>query len=201
MDESDNKSDHESNEQVLCLQNHFLIAMPALDDGYFSDTVTYICEHNEDGAMGFVINKPMGLSFDELMDALDIDATDDQIATCNEPVLSGGPVQPQQGFVLHNGGERWENTLVLPNDLYLTSSVSILKDISNGKGPDKSCVLLGYAGWSPNQLEDEIAQNAWLTVAASTDMIFDIPIDERSSAAMKKLGIDAASLSSLSGHA
>lgn len=182
------------------LTHHFLIAMPSLADSVFSKTLTYICEHNEQGAIGIVINRPTDLTLAGLLKQLGIPQTDYMIETT--PVFFGGPVQMDCGFVLHHPVGQWQSTLAVNQELGLTTSLDILKAIANAEGPEQVLIALGYAGWAAGQIEHEIAQNAWLTVPASSDVIFNLPLEERLSAAMQLLGInDAANLSNEIGHA
>ena len=181
------------------LTHHFLIAMPAMEDYLFSKTVTYICEHNEQGALGLVINRPMDLSLAGLFKQLGIAS---QESLCSEStVLFGGPVQVDCGFVLHKPVGHWQSTLTINQKLGLTTSLDILKAIANAEGPDQILVALGYAGWAAGQIEHEMAQNAWLSVPATMDIIFDMPSEERLPAAMELLGIDYTRLSNDVGHA
>ena len=181
------------------LTNHFLIAMPNLADPNFFHTVTYICEHGESGAMGLVINRPIGLQLADIFEQLEIEITDPSAHEL--PVYSGGPVQGDRGFVLHDSHSTWDSTLRITDDISITTSMDILQAIASGKGPGKSLVALGYAGWGAGQLEDELAQNAWLNGPARSDIIFERPSDERWQAAANLLGVDLNLLSSDAGHA
>lgn len=181
------------------LTNHFLIAMPGLADPNFFHTVTYICEHNDDGAMGLVINRPMGLKLADIFDQLEIKITQPEIL--EEPVYVGGPVQIDRGFVLHDSGSEWDSTLKITPDLSITTSLDILRAIAIGNGPKNHLVALGYAGWSAGQLEQELAENAWLSGPAETSIIFDDPMDERWRSAARLLGVDLDLLSQDAGHA
>jgi len=179
------------------LKNHFLIAMPGLADSRFSKTVTYICEHNEAGAMGIVINQPASISYSELFSQLELggDIANDQ------PLLLGGPVKKERGFVLHSAEKSWASTMPVSDDISITGSKDILAAIANNQGPSKMLIALGYAGWSGNQLEQEIVENSWLTVPADKQIIFDTPIEERWTSSAKQLGIDLHLLSTQAGHA
>jgi len=185
--------------QSINLTHHFLIAMPAMADTCFSKTLTYICEHNEQGALGIVINRTVDLTLENLFDQLKIPC--DNSVRKGLPVLFGGPVQLDHGFVLHQPAGDWQSTLITNHELGLTTSLDILQAIANGEGPEKILVTLGYAGWAPGQIEHELAQNAWLTVTASPNIIFELSPDERLPAAMRMLGIDFSSLSGEAGHA
>jgi len=181
------------------LTHHFLIAMPTMVDSLFSKTLTYICEHNEQGALGIVINRPTDLTLVNLFKQLGIPQADSLVETT--PVLFGGPVQLDCGFVLHHPVGKWQSTLVVNQEVGLTTSLDILKAIANADGPDQALIALGYAGWTAGQIEHELAQNAWLTVPASSDVIFDLSSEERLPAAMQLLGINYANLSNEIGHA
>ncbi|MGB8337362.1 MAG: YqgE/AlgH family protein [Burkholderiales bacterium] len=181
------------------LTAHFLIAMPAMTDPYFSRTLTYICEHGEQGALGVVVNKPIDLSLQGLFEQIGMDLHQQPYADL--PVYFGGPVQTNQGFVLHQPIGEWQSTLNVAGEVGLTSSKDILEATRDGRGPGKILVSLGYAGWSPGQLEHEIQLNGWLTVKAQPNIIFDLRAEERLPAAMQLLGIDFANLSDQAGHA
>ncbi len=182
-----------------CLRDHFLLAMPSLDEGIFAHSVTYICEHGESGAMGIVINQPLDLSVGEIFEHLQIDARRD---FADVPVLAGGPVQIDHGFVLHrNGSEHWEASLKVTPEITLTTSRDILRAIANDAGPPDHLIALGYAGWSAGQLERELAENSWLTLPANSDIIFSTPTEQRLGAAAAQLGIDMNLISGEAGHA
>ncbi len=181
------------------LTNHFLIAMPRLEDPNFFHTVTYICEHSREGAMGIVINRPMELHLADIFDQLEIQVSSPHIA--EQPVYLGGPVQSDRGFVLHDSSTRWNSTLRVTPEISVTTSLDILEAIAADKGPAKSLVALGYAGWGAGQLESELAQNAWLSGPAESDIIFNRPSQERWQAAADLLGVDLNLLSSDTGHA
>ena len=181
------------------LTHHFLIAMPTMVDTVFSKTLTYICEHNEQGALGIVINRPTDLTLVNLFKQLGIPQTVSQAEAI--PVLFGGPVQLDCGFVLHHPIGNWQSTLVVNKEVGLTTSLDILKAIANAEGPDQVLIAMGYAGWAAGQIEHELAQNAWLTVPATADVLFDLPSEERLPAAMQLLGIHDANISNEVGHA
>ncbi|MGZ0019606.1 YqgE/AlgH family protein [Nitrosomonas sp. wSCUT-2] len=181
------------------LTHHFLIAMPTMVDTVFSKTLTYICEHNEQGALGIVINRPTDLTLVNLFKQLGIPQTISQAEAI--PVLFGGPVQLDCGFVLHHPIGNWQSTLVVNKEVGLTTSLDILKAIANAEGPDQVLIAMGYAGWAAGQIEHELAQNAWLTVPATADVLFDLPSEERLPAAMQLLGIQDANISNEVGHA
>ena len=181
------------------LRNHLLIAMPSMGDPNFEHTVSLICQHDEFGAFGVTINRPLDMTVGELFEQLDIVIDDPYIA--GQYALSGGPVQAEQGFVLHNGGRNWDSTLRISDDLALTSSRDILQDIAHDRGPSHFLLLLGCAGWSPGQLEHEIKENAWLTCASSAPILFEMPYQERWRGAARTLGIDLNLLGVMAGHA
>ena len=185
--------------QQVNLTHHFLIAMPNMADPHFARTLTFICEHNDQGALGVVINRPIDMNLQALLEQVSI--RQDSEALKAVPIHFGGPVQVDRGFVLHSPLGEWQSTLAVSPEIGLTTSKDILQAVARGEGPGKLLVTLGYAGWAPGQLEHELAQNAWLTVKASADVIFDIPAEERLPAAMQLLGIDFASLSEQAGHA
>jgi putative transcriptional regulator len=184
--------------QTLNLTSHFLIAMPAMSDPNFSRTLTFVCEHNERGALGIVVNRPIDVTLEALFRQVEIPLGD--AALGGEPVFFGGPVQFDHGFVLHRPVGAWKSTLPV-GEIGLTTSRDILEAMAVGKGPGEQLVALGYAGWAPGQLEDEIRRNGWLTVAADIDLIFNTPPEERYEAAMQALGVNSANLSEEAGHA
>ncbi|OFZ88857.1 MAG: hypothetical protein A2V78_09685 [Betaproteobacteria bacterium RBG_16_64_18] len=181
------------------LTDHFLIAMPNMADPHFSRTLTYICEHNDQGALGVVINRPIDMTLGALFERLSLALSSEDLG--KTPVFFGGPVQTDRGFVLHQPIGEWQSTLSVQNRVGLTTSKDILESLGHGTGPQKLLVTLGYSGWAPGQLENEISQNAWLTVAARDAVIFDLPVEQRLPAAMGLLGIDFANLSEDAGHA
>ncbi len=189
-----------SHEQIEgSLNNQLLIAMPGMADPNFSSTVTLICEHNADGALGIVINRPTNMSLGGLFEQLELRPTDD--AATRYPVLDGGPVARERGFVLHNPGGHYESSVAVSSDIQLTLSRDILDAIAGGTGPSKSLVALGYAGWEPGQLEAEMLANTWLSVPASPEIIFDVPFSQRWLSAAEILGIDINRMSPHAGHA
>ena len=181
------------------LTHHFLIAMPSMADPRFANTLTYVCEHNDEGALGIVVNKPTEMTLSSLFEQIDV-ALDDE-ALGSAPVHYGGPVQGDRGFVLHRPVGQWQSTLAVDEDVGLTTSKDVLEAVARGNGPKDVIVSLGYAGWSAGQLESEIAQNAWLTVAADPGVLFETPAASRLDAAMQLLGIDFSRLSDDVGHA
>ena len=181
------------------LTDHFLIAMPNMADPYFSKSLTYICEHNDQGALGLVVNRPIDMTLSTLLEQVSIPVT--QHSVQGVPVHFGGPVQVDRGFVLHRPVGSWQSTLAVNSEIGLTTSKDILQAVGRGEGPQHMLITLGYAGWAPGQLEHELAQNAWLTVLARPDVIFDLPHEERLAAAMELLGISFTTLSEGAGHA
>ncbi|KAB8057987.1 MULTISPECIES: YqgE/AlgH family protein [Janthinobacterium] len=187
---------------TLNLANHFLIAMPAMQDPIFGGTVVYVCEHNENGVLGVVINKPTDMTMEVLFDRIDLKlAAGSDTPIINEPIMFGGPVQDDRGFVLHTPGARYSSSLTVTDEIAFTTSIDVLEAVAKGDGPERMLVSIGYSGWSPGQLEDEIGRNGWLTVGASADILFDFPIEQRYVAAIKLLGIDPLMLASEAGHA
>lgn len=181
------------------LKDHFLIAMPSLTEGIFAHSVTYLCEHNEHGAMGIIINRPIGIALSEILEQLDIGEVRNH---GTDPVMAGGPVQTDRGFVLHRTNEKkWESTLSITDEISLTTSRDILDALAHNEGPDRALVALGYAGWGAGQLEQELAANAWLTISADSAILFNTPSEKRFDAAIAKLGIDIAQLAPGAGHA
>jgi len=182
------------------LKNQFLVAMPNMGDPNFDHTVTLICQqNNEMGAFGVTINRPIGLTLGDLFSQLNIKIKDTSLI--NMPALVGGPVQPEQGFVLHDTQKSWESTLAITDNLAITSSRDILLDIAQGDGPEHFLLALGCAGWSPGQLETELQGNTWLTCPADNKIIFDLPYDKRWKKAAESLGFDINLLSDSVGHA
>jgi putative transcriptional regulator len=183
------------------LTHHFLIAMPNMADPRFAHTLTFICEHGPEGAMGLIVNKPTGMTLAALYEQIKIDREALPSALCERDVLFGGPVNMDRGFVLHRPLGQWQSTLAIGEGMGLTTSLDVLEAAARGIGPADMLVSLGYAGWSAGQLEHEIAANAWLTVAADADVLFELPAEARLSAAMRCLGIDYSQLSEGAGHA
>jgi putative transcriptional regulator len=185
------------------LANHFLIAMPAMTDPNFARTLTYLCEHNAEGALGIIVNRPIEMSLGSLFERVGMPlAPGPRQDQYNElPVYFGGPVQTDRGFVLHRPHGDWQSTLTVTDDIGLTSSRDILQTMSEAGEPREVLVSLGYAGWAAGQLEWELSQNAWLTVAADPAIIFALPPEERLPAAMQLLGVDFSNLSEVAGHA
>jgi len=181
------------------LTHHFLIAMPAMQEGFFAGTLTYICEHDENGALGLVVNRPINLTLADMFSQINIPLHQPELARM--PVHVGGPVQVERGFVLHDTMHDWQSTLRINDRLAMTTSKDILESIAGGTGPDNLLVTLGYAGWEPGQLEHEINENIWLTVPASERILFGMPAEERLAAAMDLLGVNYSMLVEDAGHA
>lgn len=181
------------------LKHHFLIAMPHMADRNFAQTVTYLVEHNEQGAMGLVINRASGLNLADVLEQLRPDA--EPSAHCQTlPIYTGGPVQTDRGFVLHPADHHYQATLNL-GELALSTSQDVLFAIADGKGPQRHLIALGYAGWEAGQLESELADNAWLTCPADPSILFDTPCEHRLAAAAEQLGINLSLLTAQAGHA
>ncbi|CAL1329065.1 YqgE/AlgH family protein [Candidatus Providencia siddallii] len=185
------------------LQNHFLIAMPSLLDPYFEQSVVYICKHNEKGAMGLIINKSIeNFSVSNMLKKLEIRISYNiNIRNLEKPVIAGGPVAEEHGFILHTPITGFASSLHLNDEIMVTTSKDILELLGTEQHPVNSLVTLGYSSWEPGQLEKEIMENCWLTVEADTQLIFDTPINERWKAAAKLLGINISTMSIQFGHA
>ncbi len=190
------------------LTHHFLIAMPQLHASHFAQTITYVIEHSSEGTLGLVINNQSEVTLKDLLEHLNLNDSDTDTTAINlcahktDLIYNGGPVQTDRGFILHRDGSQWESTLTIANEINLTSSKDILAAIQNNQGPDEFLIALGYAGWSAGQLEQEVAQNAWLTVKANPDIIFKTPVEQRWQQAALALGILDMNLMSLpAGHA
>ncbi len=181
------------------LTNQFLIAMPALADPNFHRTVTLMCAHNEEGAMGIVINRPLDLTLGEVLGHMDIHTEDPAVREMT--VLQGGPVQRERGFVIHTPAGDWDAVLRVGDDIGIATSRDILDAVAAGRGPARALVALGYAGWGAGQLEREVQENAWLSGPADTSIIFDVPYELRWESAARLLGIDPNLLAGEAGHA
>ena len=180
------------------LKHHFLIAMPSMADPHFAHSLTYVCEHNPEGALGIVVNKPIDMTLSALFEQIEIPLDDGLLG--DAPVHFGGPVQLDRGFVLHRPLGHWQSTLAVQGDVGLTTSKDVLEAAGRGEGPKDMFVSLGYAGWQAGQLEEELARNAWLTVEADPGVLFDLPAERRLPAAVRLLGIDFSRLSDTAGH-
>jgi putative transcriptional regulator len=181
------------------LANQLLVALPALDDPNFSRSVTLICQHDEDGAMGVVVNRNSEYTLGDVFGQMGIETSDD--ALLGQIVLAGGPVHPERGFVLHDGDRRWDSTLAISDGLYVTTSRDVLEAIASGTGPARATVALGCAGWGAGQLEYELTENTWLTVPADAELLFDTPLEGRWQAAAGRIGVDMMQVADYSGHA
>lgn len=185
--------------QIIDLTDHFLIAMPAMVDSFFAKSLVYVAEHNPRGALGLIVNRPIDMSLGSLLERIDVPLQAEGIA--NLPVLFGGPVQTDRGFVLHRPVGQWQSTLVVNEHVGLTSSRDILQAVALRGQPRDLMVTLGYAGWSAGQIEHELAQNAWLTVPAELRILFELPYEERLPSALELLGISLTNLVDEAGHA
>ncbi|WP_372964171.1 YqgE/AlgH family protein [Marinobacter sp.] len=178
------------------LKHHFLAASPWLSDPRFHGSVIYLCEHSESGALGLMINQPLGIHLGEILEQLDL-----QGGELDLPVFAGGPVQPERGFVLHSPGRKWQNTAQVTDDVLLTTSRDVLESIGQDDGPHEFFVALGYSGWSEGQLEEELGSSAWLTCPANTEVLFRTPVEQRYEAVLRLIGVDLNQLSDSVGHA
>jgi putative transcriptional regulator len=190
------------------LTNHFLIAMPGLQDEVFRRSVVFLCEHSDRGALGLVINKPCDIDLKGLFDKVDLPLM--RVDLTGAPVFLGGPVQTERGFVLHEATftdaakpleSVYASTMVIPGGLEMTTSKDVLEALSTGAGPRRVLVSLGYSAWGEGQLESELSENSWLTVAADPQLIFETPVEERYDKALQLLGLEAWMLSTDAGHA
>jgi len=183
------------------LENQFLVAMPQLEGSYFADTVTYLWKHNEDGAIGIVINKPLQLREVDIFDELKIDyKVEQQQMTIKRQVLSGGPVERDKGFIIHDSLDEWESSINVTPEIKICTSKSILQDIARGKGPKNYLIALGCAGWEAGQLEQEIIKNSWLTVPANPKLIFSQSHSSKLTEAAGILGVNIRQLPQEAGH-
>jgi len=192
-------SSAKDNESNGYLERQMLIAMPGMVDSNFVGSVTLMCQHNEAGAIGITINRLSDFTLGEIFAQLQLDCSDEQVRKL--PVLEGGPVAPDRGFVLHSPQPGYESSMEVSQDIMVTTSRDVLADIAAGSGPDKFVVALGYAGWGGGQLEGEMLANAWLSVTADTDIVFDLPLPNRFNKALERLGIRIDRLHSEAGHA
>jgi putative transcriptional regulator len=185
--------------QVTPLQNQLLIALPTMPDARFARSVTLICQHDEDGAMGIVVNRASEYTLGDVLSQMGLESNDE--ALCAQVVLAGGPMHPERGFVLHDGGLQWDSSLRITEQLTLTTSRDILESIARGDGPEHAIVALGCAGWGAGQLEHELAENSWLNAPADAELLFALPLDARWQAAAGRIGVDFAHLADYAGHA
>ncbi|HEX7386004.1 MAG TPA: YqgE/AlgH family protein [Castellaniella sp.] len=189
------------NRPHIDLSRQFLLAMPGRVSGELANTVIYVCEHTEHGALGLVVNRPTDLTVGDLLQRIDLKLSLEIGPIEKAPVFFGGPVQTDRGFVLHVPQRAYNSSIPLGDDVALTTSRDVLQDVADGHGPEHLLVTLGYAGWGAGQLEDELARNAWLNVLASNVILFDTPADERYDAALAQLGIRSSMLTGDAGHA
>jgi putative transcriptional regulator len=188
--------------EITKLTNHFIIAMPAMLDENFDRTVTYICEHDENGSFGLTINRPTEITLEDIFYQMGLNTFSSKKESFPSPdIYLGGPMQQNRGFILHSPSGNWSSTLKINDNIALTSSRDILEAISNEEGPEQSFIAVGYAGWGPGQLEYEITANAWLSCPADEQILFNTPHDQRWQGAAKLLGVDLGLMSSDSGHA
>lgn len=180
------------------LANQFIVAMPGLFDPVFSHTVTYLCQHNKEGALGIVINRSTDMKLGDIFKQMNIVFT--SLEAAEAPIFAGGPVQQERGFVLHTGGGEWHATLPISEHVALTTSRDILEAIAVGQGPEHYLVALGYAGWSEGQLEKEMISNAWLNTPYGQEILFHTPVSQRWTAAAGQIGIDINKLTTVAGH-
>jgi putative transcriptional regulator len=181
------------------LTSQLLIALPTLADSPFARSVTLICQHDDEGAMGVVVNRPAEYTLGEVFEQMGISSQDASL--CARPVLAGGPVHPERGFVLHDGGRQWDSSLAIANGLSVTTSRDILEAVARGEGPQHVAVALGCAGWGAGQLERELVENSWLTAPSDDDILFAVPLDKRWQAAAARIGVDMSRVTDYSGHA
>lgn len=186
-------------ESSASLVDKCLIATPAIKDPIFSSSLIYMCEHSEKGSMGLVVNHETSQVLEDIFDQLDIECHDESIL--KQPVYIGGPVQLEQGFVLHSSAGRWQNSVEVSKGIHLTSSLDILQDIARGEGPEDYLVILGFSGWASGQLESELQQNSWLTSSCDADLLFHQKAEDKWQIAFDSLGFDISMLSPVSGNA
>lgn len=185
--------------ETTALANQLLIAVPSLADPNFSRAVALICQHDADGAMGLILNRPSEYTLGDVLEQMGIAGGDPILL--GERVLSGGPVHPERGFVLHDGEPRWDSTLQVTDGLYVTTSRDVLEALARGEGPGRVTVVLGCAGWGAGQLEQELADNSWITADHDDDLLFSLPLDDRWEAAAGRIGVDMRRMTDYSGHA
>lgn len=186
-------------EESVSLARHLLVALPVLSDPHFARSVTLLCQHDVDGAMGVVVNRASEYTLGEVLAQMDIASEDEALR--RQVVLSGGPVHPERGFVLHDGDGDWDSTLAIGQGLFLTTSRDVLEAVAAGKGPPRVAVALGCAGWGAGQLEYELAENSWLTVPADAELLFELPLEQRWRAAAGRIGVDMSRMADYSGRA
>jgi putative transcriptional regulator len=182
------------------LENQLLIAMPQLKDPYFSNTVTYLWKHSDEGALGVIINKPLKASLSDIFGELGITCSIDEAPFKQRKVLAGGPVEKEKGFIIHDSIKSWSSSVKVANGLSISTSRELLQDIADGKGPEHYLVVLGCAGWDAGQLESEITANAWLTAPATSELVFSQDYANKADSAAAQLGVDLSQLSPEAGH-
>lgn len=185
-------------DDTIQLANQLLIALPALADPNFARTVALICQHDDDGAMGVLLNRASEYTLGDVLAQMQIETDDESLR--NQIVLAGGPVHPERGFVLHDGGD-WDSTLAIAENLRLTTSRDILEAMARGEGPAQVIVALGCAGWGAGQLEHELGENSWLTAPSDAELLFDLPLEQRWQAAAGRIGVDMTRMADYAGHA
>lgn len=183
----------------VSLAGQLLVAMPRLADPNFFHTVVLVCQHDEGGAMGVIVNRESSYRLGDLLDQMHIVTRDSALA--GQPVLLGGPVNPESGFVLHDDGSTWGASLAVRDSLVLTSSRDVLEAMARGEGPPRALLALGYAGWAAGQLEQELIEDSWLVVPADVELLFDLALEQRWQAAAARLGVDPSRVADYSGHA
>jgi len=179
--------------------NQLLIALPSLADPNFARSVALICQHDDEGAMGVVVNRPSEYTLGDVFDQMGIQTAD--AALSSQLVLAGGPVHPERGFVLHDGDHEWDSSLAIGDGLFVTTSRDVLEAMARGEGPGRVTVALGCAGWGAGQLEYELTENSWLTAPADAELLFDVPLEARWQAAAGRIGVDMTRMADYSGHA
>lgn len=189
----------DSNATMDSLANNLLVAMPSLADGHFAQSVTLVCEHSDKGALGIVLNKPLEMKLGDVLAQMKLDPSDRK--TTELPVLRGGPVHTDRGFVLHRPGGSWDSTHKISEQVQVTTSRDVLAAIARGEGPRDAFIALGYAGWEPGQLEQEILDNAWLSLPINEQLIYEVPFEQRWQAAWQMLGVHSSRVSLVAGHA
>ena len=185
--------------EPTALANQLLVALPSLADPNFARAVALICQHDDDGAMGVVVNRVSEYTLGDVFEQMGIESGDEALRA--SPVLAGGPVHPERGFVIHDGDHGWDSSLEIVDGLYVTTSRDVLEAIARGEGPGHAAVALGCAGWGAGQLEYELTENSWLTVPADDELLFDTPLEARWQAAAGRIGVDMARIADYSGHA
>ena len=185
--------------QPTPLANRLLIALPTLLDPHFARSVTLVFQHDGEGAMGVIVNRPSEFTLGDVLEQMGIEATNEALRS--QVVLSGGPVHPERGFVLHDGGDGWDSTLAISDRLYVTTSRDILEAMAGGSGPQHAVVALGCAGWGAGQLEHELTEDGWLSVPVDNELLFETPLDARWQAAAGSIGVDLTQVADYSGHA